>query len=189
MKRDQVFQSKYLGKEQVKQPLVAVIRDVRIEQMTSDEDAGKEKAVLYFADQQIKPMVLNATNWSILEEAYGDDSDGWHGHIVEVFYDTAIIYKGKRTGGMRVRIPSSSPNQTKASGAVWKFPQAIEECKKVGLSEADLKTMLKARGLAGYNAERDTPTVQEIIRDAKATSGAQTEESFDDGSSGDDVPF
>jgi len=108
MKRNQVFPSNYLGKDDVTAPFVATVADVRLESLKTDHGT-EDKPVLIFADDQVKPMILNQTNWLILEDAYGLDSDDWRGKPVEIFVDPGVMFAGRRVGGVRVRIPVVRP--------------------------------------------------------------------------------
>lgn len=104
MKRSEAFESKYLGKEDVGTPLVATIERVQFEEIHNDEGGKDRKPVARFGGDT-KGLILNLTNWGVLEDAYGEDSDDWIGKPVEVYFDGTVMFKGKRTGGVRVRIP------------------------------------------------------------------------------------
>lgn len=117
MKRDQAFPSNYLGQEDIKQPIVVTISGVRVEQLIDRETGGKkQKPVMSFTDEAIKPLILNNHNWTVLESAYGDDSDLWLGKPIEIYCDPNIMFGKRRTGGLRLRIPSRSGNGTAPFG-------------------------------------------------------------------------
>lgn len=103
MKRSQVFPSTFLGKDDVPHPIRAVIRDVVVQKVKS-EHGEEDKPVMLFTDEVLKPMILNNTNWAVCE-AYGDDSDLWRGHPVEIYLDPNIMFGSKRVGGLRLRLP------------------------------------------------------------------------------------
>lgn len=117
MKMSEMFPSNYLKKEDVATPTRATIRNVIQDEISGD--GGKElKAVLNFVGN-LKPMILNRGNATTLEEAYGDDSDAWHGKTVEIYVDPSVMFGGKRVGGVRLRIPSTGHNSGGAVIELW----------------------------------------------------------------------
>ena len=190
--RGNVFQSRYLKKEDANPAIRRVIADCRMETISGD-NGEEEKAVLIFADGNTKPMVLNATNWDCLEEAYGDNSDLWINKPVEIYMDPGVMNRGKRTGGIRLRIPAGVPVNGGAAPAVsaglLTWPQAQAAAAAVGISKDDLVATLRTMGCKGYNPERDTARVQEII----ASKQVPAEQGFGDGTTPDDnadaMPF
>ena len=63
-------------------------------------------------------LVLNKTNSNVMVDAFGDDTDGWLGRVMEV-YATKVQYKGDMVDGLRVRIPQQ--NEQKAAAE----PQSV----------------------------------------------------------------
>jgi len=107
MKRSDAFPSKYFSKEDVTVPLMLTIESVTME--TFDSDKGKrDKPILYFADEDSKPMVLNNGNWLTIEGLYGEESDNWTGRLIELYNDPNVMFGKKRVGGIRVRAPHSN---------------------------------------------------------------------------------
>jgi hypothetical protein len=99
LRKHEAFPSKYLKAADVKErPLTATISRLEQEVVGQGQDA-KKKHVLYYEDG--KPMVLNATNWSALEEAFGD-SDDWPGHKTRIIC-VETSFQGKATDGVRLR--------------------------------------------------------------------------------------
>jgi hypothetical protein len=99
MRKSEAFPSKFSKAADVKeQPLTATISHLAQEVVGQGQDA-KKKHVLYFEDS--KPVVLNATNWSALEDAFGD-SDDWPGHKVRIVC-VETSFQGKATDGIRLR--------------------------------------------------------------------------------------
>ena len=174
MKRSDAFPSSYLKQEDLPRPpgtMHATIEDVRTETMPSDDKA--EKPVMYFAKDSAKPMVLNGGNWDLLEAAYGEDSDGWRGKPVELYVDPNVMYAGRRTGGIRVRISDN--------GTGWGLQEALEACGAAGVDKEQLKAAIAEAGGTGWNAARDTPIAQRLI----AAASPSVHESISD----DDIPF
>jgi hypothetical protein len=82
MKRSEVFPSKWLAASDLDTPVTATIKDVTSETVSPD---SPNKAVAHFVEPGLKPVVLNATRWSALEEITGsEDSDNWRGVRVQL---------------------------------------------------------------------------------------------------------
>ena len=176
MKRTDAFPSSYLKQEDLPRPpgtMHATIEDVRTETMPSDDKA--EKPVMYFANGSTKPMVLNGGNWDLLEAAYGEDSDSWRGKPIELYVDPNVMYAGRRTGGIRVRIASN--------GTGWMLQQALDACGAAGVDKEQLKAAITEAGGTGWNAARDTPIAQRLI--AAASPSIQEHAPIDES----DIPF
>jgi len=81
---------------------------VTIEKLAGEEiGQGQDRAlkpILNFQETNVKPMVLNKTNFATLEDAFGD-SNNWPGHQIELF-STKVPYKGDLVDGVRIRIPA-----------------------------------------------------------------------------------
>lgn len=183
MKRSEAFPSQYVGKDDLPGPRVVTIDFVE-KQTIKGENGNEDKAVMHFTDFP-KPMILNNINWQTCEDAYGDESDNWHGKRVEMYVDPNVMFGAKRVGGVRLRLPGTStmrPASLGVNGEVWSWPEAVQKCIAVGITEPELKEDLKGRGLQGYNAARDTATVKTIIA-AKEAFGS--EQQFTDA----DIPF
>lgn len=153
-----VFKSekRYLGKEDLDEPVLAVIEAIR-EETVKGEFGDEDKPILHFRDG-LKPMVLNKTNGEILRDSFGDDIDLWYGKAVEVYVDPNVMYAGQRKGGLRIR------TDVKKS---MTLDEAVEACAEVNISKDELIARLKELGRTGYNGDRDTPAVNGIIEQAK----------------------
>jgi hypothetical protein len=98
MRKSDVFPRKYQQSADIKiKPIVATISHVQVETIGQGADQ-KEKPVLYLENE--KPMVLNATNWDSLEDAFGD-SDNWTGHNIRIKC-TRVNFGGKTVDGLRI---------------------------------------------------------------------------------------
>ena len=98
MRKNDAFPAKFLKSVDAKtKPIFATISHMELELVGQGADQ-KKKPVLYLEDQ--KPMVLNATNWESLEEAFGD-SDDWPGHKIKIKCERTQ-YQGKTTDGLRI---------------------------------------------------------------------------------------
>lgn len=69
--------------------------------MNAPDGSTQTKPVLRFRDA--KPLVLNKENWQTIVDLYGDDSDNWQGHWIELHVDPNVRFGGKRVGGIRVK--------------------------------------------------------------------------------------
>ena len=80
-----------------------VIRGVRVETM-----GNERKPVVHF--NGAAPLVLNVTNGSTLNAAFGNDTDDWVGRSV-VIYRTTTEFQGKVTPCLRLRIAKGAARQ------------------------------------------------------------------------------
>jgi len=164
MKTGEIFPSKWVKKEDVKHPVIAIIEDVRLEPVKG-EHGEEEKAVMYFERDKLKPFILNRGNMETIESAYGDETDDWRGKPVELYEDPGVMYGPKRVGGVRVRIPSGAAKTATppVDDSIWGFSKAVAECEIVGITKDAMVAKLKELGKTGYIASRDTLAVKEMI--------------------------
>jgi len=134
MKRSEAFPSKYMSKDDVKVPVRATIAAVRFD-VLKGENGDEQKPVMYFQGD-VKPMIVNNTNWMTCEDAWGDDSDNWLGKSVELYFEPSVMFGGKRVGGVRVRISASG--KTQAAAPAMTTQQAGEVKTPKGKRVADL---------------------------------------------------
>lgn len=105
---DSAFPSKYLKGADLNGKTVRVtIERVEIEEVGND---GDRKPVVYFSGKD-KGLTLNRINADTISSAYGPETDEWSGHVVELYFDPNVYYGGKKTGGLRVRVPRISRAQ------------------------------------------------------------------------------
>ena len=103
MNRNELFPSRFLKCADLQGRAQTVI----VERVDL-EDVGDEaqKPVAHFRKCG-KGLVLNATNYDTIADAYGDETDNWPGKAIEV-YPTRVPFKGKLTDAIRVRIPTAT---------------------------------------------------------------------------------
>lgn len=96
--------SNYLAKNDVpEEGVVLTVRGFKQEEMDIDGQS-EMKIVLYFAEPDYKPMVLNKTNAHLLQQATGAAVAGdAKGKQIVVYNDPSISFGGKITGGLRIR--------------------------------------------------------------------------------------
>lgn len=103
MKRADAFPSQYLQSSDIAGRKVrCVIEHIATETVGQDEEQ-RQKPVMYFKNGS-KGLVVNATNWDTLADAYGEESDNWIGKSV-VLHVVPTKFKGKATTGIRMKIP------------------------------------------------------------------------------------
>ncbi len=102
----EAFPAKYLKSEDIGDRRVNVILDrCEMEQMPGDK--VEIKPVLYFRGKD-KGLVLNVTNTTTLEAAYGWDTDKWVGQV-GVLFTVDVDFSGKRTKGIRIDATMPEP--------------------------------------------------------------------------------
>ena len=126
MKISAISNSKNLRKEDVPQPFIAIISDVRVQTFEKTARSPREdKDMLHFADPNVKPLGLNVTNKRVLIAAYGDETDDWRGQPVEIYVDPNVTNsRGEIVGGIRLRIPRTAAAIGAAPASAPKAAQA-----------------------------------------------------------------
>ena len=164
MKRNEAFPSTYLSKDDVDPPITATIENVY--HVNLKGDAGDEtKTAMSFVEPNVKPMIVNNANWMTCEDLYGEDSDGWAGHKVEIYKDPTIMFGGKRVGGVRVRQPANAapPRQTFEN-----FAAAMAYVKENGITAEAFKAHLQELGKVTFSGEKDSEMVYKFVADCNA---------------------
>ena len=101
MKMHEAFPGNYLTKDDVGDGLAVCMDRVEIEELNARDGGVETKPVLHLRDE--KPLVLNKENWQLIADLFGEDSDAWRGHRIELHVDPHVQFGGKRVGGIRVR--------------------------------------------------------------------------------------
>lgn len=102
---NQMMTSKYLGKQDLPNPVVAHIRGVAMEPAgRNNEDP---KWLMYFSEIR-KPLKLNNTILHYLAQMLGPNSDSWVGVKCQLYVDYAVTFGGQPVGGVRVRVAKSA---------------------------------------------------------------------------------
>ena len=114
MKSSDVFPSKFLKASDLQghEPIVTIASVVM------EELQDGKKPVAYFAGKE-KGLVLNRTNWGMLEFLYGDESDAWVGQKIQLYAAMTTDRAGKPTLGLRVK---AAPTQNGGSPPQAKPP-------------------------------------------------------------------
>jgi hypothetical protein len=189
MNRHDFFESKYLAKENITAPIRAHISHVQAEVLKS-ERGDERKPILHFTGGTPKAMVLNVINWTTIEEAYGEEVEGWSNKPIELYVDPNVMMGSKKVGGIRVRIPSDKVVHAGNGHApsLMNINMALTALAAVGLTKDDLKRVITSKGHTGFMPNRDTPTVLAMIEEAQSNMGA--EQSFDEAiPTNSEIPF
>lgn len=115
MKTSELKQSKYLKKDDCGEDgILAIICNLKQENVAMENKPEELKWILYF-DGNIKPLVLNATNTSLIEKALGsDETDDWIGKSIVLFNDENVSFGGEITGGVRCDVSRTKRYNSKA---------------------------------------------------------------------------
>jgi hypothetical protein len=98
------------------------IAKLQLEKVGTDQ---KEKYTLYFKGQD-KQLVLNSTNWDLIAEFCGADSDHWTGKDIIIFPDKTP-FGGQLVDCIRVRRPQSMQAQRPQASRPAQRSQPVEE--------------------------------------------------------------
>ena len=97
--------SRFLKQDDCDPPVLVTIRGYELVNVAPADQKEDKKYVLHF-DEDVKPLVLNKTNGSLIAVITGStDFDNWTGHKLVLFKDPSISFGGKLVGGIRVRAP------------------------------------------------------------------------------------
>lgn len=183
--RGQAFPSNYFSKEDCQTPIIGTIESVELADIQGDNGAER-KPIMHFREEHMKPMIINNTNFTTCEVAFGFNTDSWIGKQVEIYFDPTVMFGKERKGGVRLRIQTSKA-ANKPSVPVWSLDEAVAEAAKVGISREQILASFKSMGFKGWNMNTCPPVVKAMI-DAKRDDG----HSFEDAAAPlnvEDIPF
>jgi hypothetical protein len=107
MNVSELKQSKFLTKNDVIPPVLVTMREVTSVNVAKEGAEPDNKFALHF-DELEKPLVLNSTNGQIIAAITGSqESDGWAGKKIVLYFDPNVSFGGKLTGGIRCRAPKA----------------------------------------------------------------------------------
>ena len=115
-------QSKYWRAEDLTAPKRLKIKKVTAEMVGRGNEREQKLAVAFANETRL--LILNKTNNRTLRGAFGDDTTGWIGRIIELF-PTLTEMGGEMTPALRVRIPP--PKQAASGNGSESKPQTIAE--------------------------------------------------------------
>lgn len=117
--------SKYLKQGDVGEAgVILTVRGFKQESLEADDGSKEDKIVLYFMEQDYKPMVLNKTNAQLLALATGAKVAGdAKGKTIIVYADPSVGFGGKMTGGLRIRKHTTvAPVQPRTAAEAFDAP-------------------------------------------------------------------
>jgi hypothetical protein len=98
-------------------PLYLHIADVS-EELMGRGSRQDVKCVMWFHENP-KGLRLNKTAVTVLELAYGPDSDAWSGKRVKLYFDPKVEFGGRAVGGVAVATPPGVIYQGATGHAGW----------------------------------------------------------------------
>jgi len=97
--------SKYLTKQEVGRGILVTISVITQVDVAQEGEPEELRWTMEFKECE-KPLVLNSTNGQLIAQITGsEESDDWIGAKVVLYDDPTISFRGKITGGIRVRAP------------------------------------------------------------------------------------
>jgi hypothetical protein len=78
-----------------------------------DGDDAEERLQLTLSNRQ--RFNLNSTNLQMLISAFGSNTEDWFGQDITFVHDPDVVYLGRRTGGVRIRVPGRTAAAPTAS--------------------------------------------------------------------------
>lgn len=123
MRTSEMIKSKFWRARDVEgqPPRVLTIADVT-EELLGRGARQDVKCFLWF-NESPKGLQLNKTRVTILEAAFGPDSDLWVGQRVRLSFDPTVEFGGRAVGGVRLQTPPGVVYQAAGAGlAGWGDP-------------------------------------------------------------------
>lgn len=154
----QAFPSAFLKADDfLSGPQTLTIKEVNLRHEFND---GSSKPVIEFGDG--KSLVCNKTNWNIVIEMYGRDTDKWIGKPLSLMR-TMVDFQGKRTPAIRIN-PTSAPTQATSGAPSSNGHSAPQEDPRKASATALKLWVAKARrqGAAEPSAEELSTKADEL---------------------------
>lgn len=142
-----VFKSDHLGIADLEEltekgvRLVFTIKEVKQYVLTSDKNSGvvvagkRISANIAYFKEDIKPMVINATNGKIIRSFAPNNSpmvEDWKGLTIELYIDPNIKMKGDIVGGIRVKPTQPTLKKPELIPVMPEWNKAVEWLKGEG---------------------------------------------------------
>lgn len=194
MKRGETYSSGWLKAKDLfdqgkADGITLTIKSIRTDQM----DDGKVQRVLSFHEDE-RELGLNVTNWDTIATITGkDDDDHWLGQRITVYpHKLDRPYNGA-THGIRVRSPQNGAPRpmpsTAPTDSAWSWDMALNRAGAAGIDKPTLVQLLKDAGKQGWNPQRDTAFVKQLIADQTKEAAAAPPFGDEQVFQPDDVPF
>src|SRR5262249_9153315 len=105
-----VRQNRFLTKEECGDGLVATIARI-IRDVVIFNGEPKEETIVFFQEEEIKPLILKPTVATQIAEIVGSPKRvDWIGRKVEFYHEKTVMMAGKTVGGLRARAVSQKKN-------------------------------------------------------------------------------
>ena len=170
--KEDAFESNYVGKKELLAgPIQATIAGTEMRELQVPGSTKKETKGVVSFKEDVKDLILNFTNWTTIEEAYGEDSDQWVGKVIELYHDPDVMMMGVKKGGTRVRIPGNLGPAAALSAAAPPAPSkrlewvdALTLADEAKMPRELFKAALRNAGIKGnYDPVRHGPIVKTVL--------------------------
>jgi hypothetical protein len=105
MNRNDLFPSRYIkASDLAGKPLTLAIKSASVDALKNMKGDSEDKLVVSFVGQP-KKFVVNRTNYDVIADLYGDETDQWPGKKIELFPSKANL-GGRSVDCVRVRAPN-----------------------------------------------------------------------------------
>lgn len=150
-----VFKSDHLGSADLEEfieenkPLIFTIKNVQQEYGTKVAGRKIDANIAYFKEN-IKPLVLNATNSKVVKKLAGGSPfvEDWKNVTIQLYIDRTVKMKGEVVGGVRIK---DEPPKILSKAEVESMKSKILECN----TREDLTSF--------YNSNKSIKTNQELV--------------------------
>ena len=102
MRISAAFPSQFLKASDLQGRRVRVV----MSHVSMDDVGGEPKPILFFQGKE-KGLPLNKTNANSIASYYGDDTDAWAGHPLELF-ESMVDFQGRTVAAIRVHAPRAA---------------------------------------------------------------------------------
>ncbi|RLC76266.1 MAG: hypothetical protein DRJ03_28970 [Chloroflexi bacterium] len=103
MKESDFSSSNYLKQGDVEPPILVTIKSVLLKNLARDNQPQEMKPVVEFVELD-KMFACNLTNFRrIVKETGEQDTDGWAGKKIVLWFNPDVSFGGEQVGGIRVR--------------------------------------------------------------------------------------
>ena len=117
--------SKYMRKDDAGEDGIVLTIKGFTREMVKGDDGDEEKVVMHFAED-VRPMILNRTNSSLLAVCTGVKTAGEaKGKKIIVYNDPTVSFGGRITGGLRLKRVPGAPKAAPAKPAAVDFDDEI----------------------------------------------------------------
>lgn len=124
MKSSDAFPSQYVSAPDLKgQRVPVVIERVAMVEMKEMDGSVIHKPAAKFQGTE-KQMIINITNWNMIAELYGEDSDMWIGREI-ILYPARVPFGNKIVDAIRVDAPAGFTRPATPGDAFGGAPSVI----------------------------------------------------------------